>query len=240
MIPERYIITRWRKDFIRHHINEIVPQLPVIRPIATYEMLYAAANEVLLDLIEIATHSPTACQFLLQRLHAIRSEIIPILDTEESSRTDACDHSMNNQDDLNIPNIIDPKVTVSKGRPRSARMKSKFERKAKRTSSQQLGTPSNTQQVSQYILFTCISCQESGHESNTPSNLVMGPCISYQYLCGTSNNYNYGHTTRLRNHLTTFSHTTFEHSKMNKHFLKFPYHSNIVTQYVKTGKSYKF
>lgn len=55
LLPERYLLNRWRKEFIRAHLAQIIPDPPKLRDIQKYDGLYACAHQVLLDIVEVAS-----------------------------------------------------------------------------------------------------------------------------------------------------------------------------------------
>jgi SWIM zinc finger len=127
VLPHSYVLNRWRKDFIRGHLSQVVPDPPQLRDIQKYDVLYARSHQVLLDILEIASQRADLGHTLLSGLVTLRDQILfddePVV--HPSARPQECN------------SIKDPVVARSKGRPRSRRFVSSFEkvtnRRQKRT-----------------------------------------------------------------------------------------------------------
>lgn len=132
-LPNDYVLSRWRKDYVRSHVMQTVPDLPVLKGMSTYDATYTSANNLLLDLVEVAAQSNSLPRLLIMALQKVKSDLLHSYGQELPIEQQVDDYDNTHSDrNLSDNSLKDPPLVSCKGRPKSRSMKGGLEKKTKK------------------------------------------------------------------------------------------------------------
>jgi hypothetical protein len=135
-------MSRWRKDFIRTHVEQIVSYPEVYRDMSRYDELYSKVNNCILDMVEIASRDDSLVEKLINGLSILSTKLLGVFVMDNNSTKICLGDGGGNDSILGGKVPKDPVSVRCKGRPRISRFKGIAEkargRKCKKSGSDKL------------------------------------------------------------------------------------------------------
>jgi hypothetical protein len=116
-------MSRWRKDFIRTHVEQIVSYPEVYRDMSRYDELYSKVNNCILDMVEIASRDDSLVEKLINGLSILSTKLLGVFVMDNNSTKICLGDGGGNDFILGGKVPKDPVSVWCKGRPRTSRFK---------------------------------------------------------------------------------------------------------------------
>ncbi|XP_008775026.2 protein FAR1-RELATED SEQUENCE 6-like [Phoenix dactylifera] len=88
VLPCKYVLARWRKDFKRLHISASSPHIASMREMRIYDDLYMRAHQYFVDIVEIGATDHDLKEFALTVLKESRDKVIKYAESRSDRRID--------------------------------------------------------------------------------------------------------------------------------------------------------
>ncbi|XP_020088809.1 protein FAR1-RELATED SEQUENCE 6-like isoform X2 [Ananas comosus] len=104
LIPPKYILDRWKKDFKRIHVTTNSPNEAMVRDLRSYDDVYKRGHRFFADIVDLGSLEPELKEFVLSVMKDVRDKMVRYVEMQAERLVDVNMASTGNVVNVNMEN----------------------------------------------------------------------------------------------------------------------------------------